>query len=81
MVITDFRLGGRQGDAVVLAARNTSPATPVVLVTGLVDELPRWMRAGHLALPIVPKPFRMHELLDAMKSAMIGSGMSLAMPG
>jgi two-component system C4-dicarboxylate transport response regulator DctD len=80
-VVTDFRLVGKQGDAVVIAARNTCPATPVVLVTGLVDDLPEWMVSGDSALPIVPKPFRVSELLIAMKRAMAETSVSLAVPG
>jgi len=78
LVITDFRLGGKQGDSVAIAARNTRPGTPVVLVTGLVDDLPGWMRFGGSALPIVPKPFRIPELLAAMKRAMADVGAPLA---
>lgn len=81
IVVTDFRLGGKQGDVVVLAARNTCPATPVVLVTGMIDDLPDWMRSGHKALPVVPKPFRFTELLAAMKHARTEVDAPFAMPG
>jgi len=69
LVVTDFRLGGKQGDAVVMAARNTCPATPVVLITGLVNDLPGWMTSEEFALPVVTKPFRIAELLSAAKRA------------
>jgi two-component system response regulator GlrR len=80
LVVTDFRLAGKQGDAVAIATRNMSPGTPVVLVTGLVDDLPEWMRTGDFALPIVHKPFRLTELLAVMNRAMTEASAPFAVP-
>jgi DNA-binding response OmpR family regulator len=77
VVVTDFRMGRKNGDAVVLAARGTIPATPVVVVTGQIADLPDWMISEQAALPIVAKPFRMPELLAVIRSAMAEASASL----
>lgn len=70
LVLTDFRMAGKSGADVAIAARNASPKTPVVLMTGRIDDVPAWMRWGNLALPIVRKPFLMDELLKVVHHAM-----------
>lgn len=70
LVVTDYRMAGKSGADVAIAARNASPQTPVVLMTGRIDDLPDWMRSGNLALPIVRKPFLMTELLQVVNRAM-----------
>ena len=70
LVVTDYRMAGKSGADVAIAARNASPATPVVLMTGRIDDVPDWMRRGNLALPIVRKPFLMTELLQVVNRAM-----------
>lgn len=70
LVVTDYRMAGISGADVALAARNASPATPVVLMTGRIDDVPDWIRRGDLALPIVRKPFLMTELLQVVNRAM-----------
>ena len=70
LIVTDFRMAGKSGADVAIAARNASPATPVVLMTGRIDDVPDWMRCGNLALPIVRKPFLMVELLQVVNRAM-----------
>ena len=63
LVITDYRMSGSNGDVVVNAARATQPATPVMMITGWIDELPRWLRSGPAAVRVVPKPFTLGDLL------------------
>lgn len=70
LIVTDFRMNGKSGADVALAARDTCPKTPVVLVTGRIDDVPDWLRWGAFALPIVLKPFSLVELLDAVNGAM-----------
>ena len=69
LVVTDFKMRGKTGADVALAARLTSPETPVVLMTGRIDEVPEWMRRGVYALPILLKPFLRVELLWAVNHA------------
>jgi len=70
LIVTDFRMAGKSGADVALAARHAHPNTPVVLMTGRIDDVPPWMRWGESALPIVLKPFLMVELLGAVNRAM-----------
>jgi len=71
LIVTDFRMTGKSGADVALAARRAHPHTPVVLMTGRIDDVPEWMRQGALALPIVLKPFLMAELLHVVNGAML----------
>jgi CheY-like chemotaxis protein len=70
LIVTDFRMAGKSGADVAIAARQDHPHTPVVLMTGRIDDVPEWMRLGALALPIVLKPFLMVELLQTVNRAM-----------
>ena len=70
LVVTDYRMAGKSGADVAVAARQTSPTTPVILMTGRIDDVPGWMRRGDMALPIVRKPFLMTELLQVVHHAM-----------
>ena len=71
LIVTDFRMAGKSGADVAIAARNATPATPVVLMTGRIDDVPDWMRWGDSALPIVRKPFLMVELLAVVNRAIL----------
>ena len=70
LILTDFRMNGKSGADVAVAARHLRPHTPVVLMTGRIDDVPDWMRLGEAALPIVQKPFLMAELLRVVNHAM-----------
>lgn len=71
MVLTDYRLGTKGGDFVALAARQTTPQIPVVIMTGLIEELPEWLRGGSMSVPIIRKPFRLADLLMVLDCAMM----------
>ena len=77
LVITDYRMTGANGDIVVKAARATQPTTPVMMITGWIDELPRWLRSGPTAVRVVPKPFTRNDLLTVVRD-MIGPTGSLS---
>ena len=70
LIVTDFRMNGKSGADVAIAARDSHPNTPVVMMTGRIDDVPDWIRRGDLALPIVLKPFLMVELLRVVNRAM-----------
>jgi len=70
LVVTDYRMAGKSGADVAIAARKATPQMPVVLMTGRIDDVPDWMRTGRQALPIVRKPFLMDELLRVVRRAM-----------
>jgi CheY-like chemotaxis protein len=69
LVLSDYRLGGRSGDFVALAARQSTPPIPVVIMTGLIEELPGWLRGGDRSVPVIRKPFRLAELLQVLRCA------------
>lgn len=69
LIVTDYNMGQLSGADVVLAARRICPDTPVVLMTGLIHDVPDWMCRGNQALPILRKPFLMSELLRTVHSA------------
>lgn len=69
LVITDYRLPHLNGDTVVKAAREQHSAVPVMLMTGLVDELPQWLRTGPASVPVLPKPFALADLLRVVEQA------------
>ncbi len=73
LVVTDFRMPGLGGDAVVQALRSRQADAAVVMITGLADELPVWLRAGPDAVRILAKPFTIFqfqaEVADALRSA------------
>ncbi|MEK6641599.1 MAG: response regulator, partial [Nitrospirota bacterium] len=63
LVITDLRLPGADGLAVLAAAKEQSPHTEVVMITahGSVETAVGAMKLG--ALDYITKPFQMDELL------------------
>lgn len=70
LVVTDYRMSGKSGADLAIAVRHASPATPVVMMTGKIDDVPAWIRWGSQALPIVRKPFLMTELLQVVNHAL-----------
>jgi two-component system response regulator AtoC len=70
LIVTDYNMGKLNGADVAIAARHVCPDTPVVLMTGLIHDVPDWMCRGNLALPILRKPFLMSELLQVVKRAL-----------
>jgi DNA-binding NtrC family response regulator len=70
LVLTDFRLPGLKGDAVVRAARGRHNGTRVLLMTGFSDEMPEWMRSGPEAVRILGKPFTLLQLRREVEEAL-----------
>jgi CheY-like chemotaxis protein len=62
---------GLGGAAVVQAIRDRQDDLAVVLITGLVEELPDWLRDGPDAVRVLAKPFtiaRLHaEISDVLR--------------
>jgi DNA-binding NtrC family response regulator len=73
LVITDFRMRGKSGDAVVLAARAQRPETPVIIITGCSHDLPGWLRSGPAAVRIVDKPFSTADFCQAVDEALVAA--------
>lgn len=74
LVVTDFRMPGISGDAVVEGVRERQGDVAVVLITGLVEELPDWLRAGPDAVRVLRKPFTIAQLHAEILSVLrIGS--------
>ena len=70
LLITDLRLPGMNGLAVLDHARQISPETRSILITAFgspqVEE-----RARHLANAYLPKPFRLHDLIQLVQEVFI----------
>lgn len=77
LVITDFRLPRLAGDAVVKAARAFRREIPVIVITGLLDELPLWLRSGPEAVRVVAKPIPLGLLQREVAAAL---GLPVAAP-
>lgn len=78
LVITDFRLPRLAGDAVVKAVRALRREIPVIVITGLLDELPMWLRSGPEAVRVVAKPIPLgllqREVAAALRLPAAGPG-------
>ncbi len=70
LVVTDFRMRGESGEAVVLAARGQRPKNPVIIMTGWIHELPEWIRTGPAAVRIITKPFSVAALRQAVEETL-----------
>jgi DNA-binding NtrC family response regulator len=80
LVITDFRMPGKSGDAVVNAVRKNRPETEVMIITGLPHEMPEWLRSGPQAVRILAKPFSISDLRDAVTETIAGGHASCLWP-
>lgn len=70
MVLPDFRLPLLSGDAVIKAARAKRCRTPVIMITGLIDERPAWVRTGPESVRVLTKPFSLVQLQREMVAAL-----------
>ncbi|MCS6799080.1 MAG: sigma-54 dependent transcriptional regulator [Myxococcota bacterium] len=70
LVLTDLRMGGRDGMDVLRAVKDRSPQTEVIVMTayGTIESAVEAMRAG--AFDYVQKPFREQELLVKVQKAL-----------
>jgi DNA-binding NtrC family response regulator len=66
LVLTDLRMPGMKGDALLREIRSTFPEVPVIAITafGSVDDAMRLSRAG--AADYIEKPPRMRPLLESV---------------
>jgi DNA-binding NtrC family response regulator len=74
LVITDLRMPGMKGEALLQQIRRTFPQLPVIAITafGSVDAALELTRAG--AADYLEKPFRTQRLLDSIERALEQSG-------
>ncbi|HLP02888.1 MAG TPA: response regulator [Opitutaceae bacterium] len=70
LVITDFRMPGVNGAAVVEAVRERQEDAAILLITGLSEELPAWLRTGPAAVRILTKPFLLTQLRAEAETAL-----------
>jgi two-component system response regulator HydG len=78
LVLTDFRMPGESGEAVVLAARGQRPDFPLIVMTGRIHDMPAWLTEGPAAVRIIPKPFSVSDLRqmvnEALRSTTVAQG-------
>ncbi|MCH2138058.1 MAG: response regulator [Phycisphaerales bacterium] len=74
LVLSDIRLGDSSGYEVLTAAREAAQDVPVVLMTGFgYDPNHTIVRASAEGVQgVLLKPFRVHQLVDAMRAAITG---------
>lgn len=70
LVITDFRMPGIGGDAVIRTARERQDDIAALLITGLTEELPAWLRTGPEAVRVLAKPFTLGLLRSTVEAAL-----------
>jgi DNA-binding NtrC family response regulator len=70
LVISDIRMPGMDGMALLQEVRRTSPATSVILMTafGSIDSAVQAMKAG--AYDYLAKPFKIDEIIVVVRRAM-----------
>jgi len=73
LVITDFRMPGKSGDAVVTSIRERRREAKVIIISGYPNEIPEWLRSDTAGVRILAKPFSVSELRKAVGAA-IGDG-------
>jgi len=70
LLVSDIRMPGRDGLDVLSAARELSPQTSCILITGDASLDTARQAAQKGACDYVPKPFCERELMEAVRSAM-----------
>ena len=68
LMIVDYAMPGMTGVDVVIQARSTEPALPIIMATGYAD-----MEAVDRVMPpenLLRKPFRLSELATAVRTAL-----------
>ncbi|WP_336763785.1 response regulator [Asaia sp. VD9] len=73
LLITDLNLPGSSGAELALRLRDTSPALPVILISGDFDDSSSRDDLVPGAV-ILPKPFRRAALLEAITTAEASKG-------
>ncbi len=67
IVVTDYKMSDGLGSDIRNWLLATSPSTPVILITGDVEQVPTEEEYGYVT--ILEKPFRVEELLEAVHEA------------
>lgn len=66
IVVTDVVMPGRSGLELIELLRRTRPALPVVVISGYVGENDSGLAAVREEVPVLLKPFALHELATAI---------------
>jgi len=80
IVITDLRMDGGDGIAILRAVKRVSPGTPVIILTGYstINSAVEAVKLG--AFDYLMKPFEPDELLVTMRKALERSGVANEAP-
>ncbi len=72
VLVTDLFMPAMEGGSLLESSREIRPGLKIVLTTGAASdqEIRRWRRRGEL---VVPKPWREHEFIRAIESALEGA--------
>lgn len=66
LLLTDVRMPGVDGVTLARCVAREHPETAVIFVTGFANELQREPYLESLKLDILPKPFKLNELVQAV---------------
>ena len=69
VIILDMNMPGRDGGQVLPLIRATHPEVPILLATGKVDQVAVDLVATHARVALLPKPFPMAELVEALRAS------------
>jgi DNA-binding response OmpR family regulator len=73
LLLVDLRMPVRSGLDVLSMLRTTRWTTPAILVTAFPDRAV-YDAAEFLGVPVVAKPFRLHELIDTARMVLLSHG-------
>ena len=72
LVITDYDMPGMKGDALAAAIKSLVPTQPVMMVTAYVETVPNNPSVMKNLDGLVPKPFWLDTLREAIAQAVAG---------
>lgn len=70
LVITDLKMPGMSGMEVLQTLKTIYPHIPVVMITGYANVATAVEAMKHGAADYIPKPFKPHDLIDKIDSAL-----------
>jgi len=70
LVLLDMNMPGWGGAGTLPRLRALRPALPVLLATGRVDQAATDLARAHAHVSLLPKPYRLQDLVEKMESAL-----------
>lgn len=80
-LLTDIVMPGLDGIALALKVARDRPGLPVLLMTGFAAERQRAHNLEELICRVIPKPFTLAEICEAVEGALAAGGAAQRAPG